>query len=74
MKEETQVDAPQLEESGLLTFEKMINQKQYYMVNFDLWILLSKYEIPSIFISSKEIPETRYNKNVFLKEIAENFI
>jgi DNA helicase-2/ATP-dependent DNA helicase PcrA len=65
LKEETQVDAPQLEEGGLLTFEKMINQKQYYMVNFDLWILLSKYEIPSIIISSKEIPETRYNKNVF---------
>jgi hypothetical protein len=31
LKEETQVDAPQLEESGLLTFEKMINQKQYYL-------------------------------------------
>jgi hypothetical protein len=42
------------------------------MVNFDLWILLSKYEIPSILISSKEIPETRYNKNVFTTFIPQN--
>ena len=28
--------------------------------------MLVKYEIPSIFISSKEIPETRFNKNEFV--------
>ena len=44
----------------------MILNDGYYLVNFDLWILLSKFEIPSIFISSKEIPETRYNKHEFV--------
>ena len=66
LKEESQVDAIQLEEGGLFNFKTMIDQPDFYMVNFDIWILLEKYEIPSIFISSKEIPETRFNKNAFV--------
>ena len=65
LTEEGQIDAYQIQE-GTLNFEQMILNDAYYIVNFDLWILLAKYEIPSIFISSKEIPETRYNKNEFV--------
>ena len=44
----------------------MILNDAYYIVNFDLWILLVKYEIPSIFISSKVIPETRFKYKEFV--------
>ena len=64
LTEEGQIDAHQIQE-GTLNFKQMILNDGYYLVNFDLWILLSKFEIPSIFISSKEIPETRYNKHEF---------
>jgi hypothetical protein len=65
LTEEGQIDAHQIQE-GTLNFKQMILNDGYYLVNFDLWILLSKFEIPSMFISSKEIPETRYNKHEFV--------
>jgi len=64
LKEEAQVDVTQILD-GTMTFEQMIIQDGFIAVNFDLWLLLVKYEIPSIFISSKNIPETRYNLKEF---------
>ena len=63
--EEYQQDAKRIKE-GSLDFEGLIIQDEFYMVNFDIWLLLVKYEIPSIFISSKPIAETRYNKKEFV--------
>jgi hypothetical protein len=60
LHEEAQFDAHQLED-GSMTFEQMIENDGFIAINFDLWLLLVKYQIPSIFISSKLIPETRYN-------------
>jgi len=65
LKEEAQFDANQIQD-GSMTFEQMIIQDGFIAVNFDLWILLVKYEIPSFFISSKNIPETRYNSKEFV--------
>jgi hypothetical protein len=65
LKEEAQFDANQIQD-GSMTFEQMIIQDGYIAVNFDLWLLLVKYEIPSFFISSKNIPETRYNLKEFV--------
>jgi hypothetical protein len=65
LREEGQYDANQLLD-GTLNFEQMILQEGFYAVNFDLWILLVKYKIPSIFISSKPIPETRFNRTGFV--------
>jgi len=65
LKEEAQFDANQIQD-GTMTFEQMIIQDGFTAVNFDLWLLLVKYEIPSIFISSKNIPETRYNLKEFV--------
>ena len=65
LKEEGQYDANQLLE-GTMNFEQMIMHDGFGAVNFDLWLLLVKYEIPSIFISSKEIPETRFNRKAFV--------
>jgi hypothetical protein len=41
-------------------------QDGFVALNFDLWLLLVNYKIPSIFISSKPIPETRFNSNEFV--------
>ena len=43
----------------------MILQDDFYVVNFDLWLLLNRYQIPSIMISNKTISETRFNHNAF---------
>ena len=65
LKEDGQFDANQLLD-GSMNFEQMILQEGFGAVNFDLWILLVKYEIPSIFISSKVIPETRFKYKEFV--------
>jgi hypothetical protein len=57
LKEEAQIDAKQLRDG--MSIEQMIKQDGFIAVNFDLWLLLVNYKIPSIFISSKLIPETR---------------
>ena len=65
LREEAQFDANQLQD-GTMNFEQMIIQYGFVAVNFDLWLLLVNYKIPSIFISSKKIPETRFNYNEFV--------
>jgi outer membrane lipoprotein-sorting protein len=65
LREEGQFDANQLQDETI-NFEQLVLQEGFGAVNFDMWILLFKYEIPSIFISSKEIPETRFNKKEFV--------
>jgi len=65
LREEGQFDANQLQDETI-NFEQLILQEGFGAVNFDMWILLVKYEIPSIFISSKEIPETRFNHKEFV--------
>ena len=65
LKEEAQFDANQLQD-GSMNFEQMILQDGFVAVNFDLWLLLVHYKIPSLFISSKPIPETRFNSNEFI--------
>ena len=65
LREEAQFDANQLQD-GTMNFEQMINHDGFVAVNFDLWLLLVRYQIPSIFISSKLLPETRYNSQEFV--------
>jgi len=65
LREEGQFDANQLQD-GTMDFEQMIIHDGFVSVNFDLWLLLVNYKIPSIFISSKPIPETRFNSNEFV--------
>ena len=65
LREEGQFDANQLQD-GSIDFKQMILQEGFGSVNFDLWILLVKYKIPSIFISSKVIPETRFKYKEFV--------
>lgn len=65
LREEEQFDANQLQDDSM-TFKQMITQDGFVAINFDLWLLLVRYEIPSIFVSSKLIPETRFNFKEFV--------
>ena len=64
-KEESQFDISPLQ-NRTTNFERIINSDTFIAVNFDLWLLFSYYKTPVIFISSKLIPETRYNYNEFV--------
>ena len=59
------------EDGEILKLDKInlvdfIVNDQYYFTNFDLWLLLNKYKIPSIFISTFHIPESRFTTNQFV--------
>jgi len=64
LKEEGQFDVNETPDK--INFERMIINDDFFAVNFDLWILLVKYEIPSVFISSRFIPETRFKSKEFV--------
>jgi hypothetical protein len=49
-----------------LSFINFIYTDNYFLTTFDLWLLVQKYEIPTIFISQKFILQTKYEKNAFL--------
>ena len=44
-----------------MTFEKMIDLDVFNTVNFDLWLLLNRYEIPSIMISKNDFRQSNNN-------------
>jgi len=52
--------------NGTLDIETLIMTSDYFITNFDLWILLTKFKIPSIFISTFNIPETRFTEHEFV--------
>ena len=52
--------------AGTLSFQNFIFTDSYFITNFDIWIMLEKYEIPSMLISSKTLLETKHTKNVFV--------
>jgi hypothetical protein len=61
--EEGKEDGEKLNKINLVDF---IVNDQYCFTNFDLWLLLNKYKIPSIFISTFHIPESRFTTNQFV--------
>lgn len=58
-----------------MDFTHFIYNEDYYISNFDVWLLLEKYKIPSIFISSKPILQSNNEDNVFVAygDKADNF-
>jgi hypothetical protein len=48
----------------ILSFQNFIYLEDYYITNFDIWIMMTKYKIPSIIISSKPIILTKKDKNI----------
>jgi hypothetical protein len=52
--------------SGVLSLKQLIYSDNYFISNFDLWTILSKYKISSILISSKPILLSKPEKSVFV--------
>jgi len=52
--------------SGLLSFASFIYTNNYFLTTLDLWVLVQKYKIPTIFICQKFILQTKYEKHEFV--------
>ena len=52
--------------SGTLSFSNLIYTDNYFLTTLDLWLLVVKFQIPSIFISQKTILQKKYEKYEFL--------
>jgi hypothetical protein len=56
-----------LDKSGMDLFSLFINEDSYFLTTLDLWVLVDKYQIPTIFISDGSINLfSREGKNLFL--------
>ena len=49
-----------------LSFANFIYTDNYFLTTMDLWLLVIKYKIPTIFISQKWILQTKYEKHEFV--------
>jgi hypothetical protein len=52
--------------AGTLSFSSFIYTDNYFLTPFDLWLLVTKYEIPTIFVCQKYILQTKYEKHQLL--------
>ena len=53
-------------QAGTLSFSNLIYTDNYFLTTFDLWLLVTKYKIPTIFICQKWILQSRYKKHEFV--------
>ena len=51
---------------GAASFSNWLYDEKYYLTPFDLWILVQKYELPTIFISQQTILQTGFNEHLFV--------
>jgi hypothetical protein len=52
--------------AGTLSFSSFLYTDNYFLTPFDLWLLVTKYEIPTIFVCQKYLLQTKYEKHQFL--------
>ena len=52
--------------SDVISFSNLIYTDTYFLTTLDLWMLVVKYKIPTIFISQKTILQTKHEKYIFL--------
>ena len=52
--------------SGVLSFMNFIFTDSYFLTPFDIWLIVNKFKIPTMFISSKYIFQTKYESHAFL--------
>jgi len=49
-----------------LTFSNFIYTDNYFLTTLDLWLLVNKYKIPTVFICQKFILQSKYTKHEFV--------
>ena len=52
--------------ANTLSFQSFLYTDNYFLTALDLWLLVSKYKIPTIFISQKWILQSKYEKHEFV--------
>ena len=52
--------------SQTLSFSSLLYTDNYFLTTLDLWLLVTKYKIPTIFICQKWILQTKYEKHEFV--------
>ena len=52
--------------TGALTFTDFIYSEKYFITPFDLWLLVNKFEIPTIFVSQTPILQSSYESCGFI--------
>jgi len=52
--------------SNMLSFSSFIYSDNYFLTTLDFWLLVNKYKMPAFFISTKNLLQTNYEKNIFL--------
>ena len=52
--------------AGTLTLSNLIYTDNYFLTTFDLWLLVTKYKIPTIFICQNNILQTNFEKHAFV--------
>ena len=52
--------------TGTLSFSSLIYTDNYFLTTFDLWLLVTKYKIPTVFICQNYILQTKYEKHEFI--------
>jgi hypothetical protein len=50
----------------MITFGDFLYNDNYFLSPFDIWLLVNKYKIPTIFLSSYNLLQTSYEKNIFV--------
>jgi hypothetical protein len=50
----------------LLSFANFLYAENYFLTPLDLWLLVTKYKIPTIFICQRWILQTKYEKHEFV--------
>jgi hypothetical protein len=51
---------------GSMTFENMIMNDAYFLSFFDLWILVQKYELPTVFLGTYKLLETNSTSKIMV--------
>lgn len=51
---------------GAASFSTWLYDEKYYLTPLDMWILVKKYELPTIFISQQTIMQTGYKEHAFV--------
>jgi hypothetical protein len=49
-----------------ISLKQMIYNDKYFLTTFDLWLLVNRYSIPTIFISQKTLLQTKYTDFAFV--------
>jgi len=50
----------------IITFDNFLYNDNYFLSPFDIWLLVNKYKISTIFLSSYNLLQTSYEKNIFV--------